>query len=470
MLLTNEDYLNIERDLCKRSFADFVKRAWPVLEPSTELKWGWAVQAICDHLEAVHYGQIKRLLMNVPPGSMKSLLVGVMFPAWEWGPRGRPETRYLGTAHKQDLAVRDNMKCRRLITSGWYQSLWSVELTGDQNAKTKFENSKTGFREAMAFTSMTGARGDRVLLDDPHSVDDANSSAYLEAANTTFREALPSRVNNNDSAIIIIMQRLHENDVSAHALELGYDHLVIPMRYEGESRSKTALGWTDPRTQHGELMFPERFSEQQVVELEDSLLEYATAGQLQQRPSPRAGGLIKPERIEIVDALPAKARRFTRGWDLAATKDAGDATAGVKLTIIDGVTYIIDLTHARGTADEVENLLVSTSQLDGNDTTQSIPQDPGQAGKSQASYLSKKLAGVTFEFTTESGDKAVRASPVIAQINAGNVKMVRAPWNQAFIEEMKLFPKGKYDDRIDGLSRAYNKHALDGYTDYGSLL
>jgi len=393
MLLTNEDYLNIERDLCKRSFADFVKRAWPVLEPSTELKWGWAVQAICDHLEAVHYGQIKRLLMNVPPGSMKSLLVGVMFPAWEWGPRGRPETRYLGTAHKQDLAVRDNMKC-----------------------------------------------------------------------------PLPSRVNNNDSAIIIIMQRLHENDVSAHALELGYDHLVIPMRYEGESRSKTALGWTDPRTQHGELMFPERFSEQQVVELEDSLLEYATAGQLQQRPSPRAGGLIKPERIEIVDALPAKARRFTRGWDLAATKDAGDATAGVKLTIIDGVTYIIDLTHARGTADEVENLLVSTSQLDGNDTTQSIPQDPGQAGKSQASYLSKKLAGVTFEFTTESGDKAVRASPVIAQINAGNVKMVRAPWNQAFIEEMKLFPKGKYDDRIDGLSRAYNKHALDGYTDYGSLL
>lgn len=470
MILTNEDFLAIERELCNRSFAEFVKRAWPVLEPATELKWGWAVQAICDHLEAVHYGDIKRLLMNVPPGSMKSLLVGVMFPAWEWGPRKKPSLRYLGTAHKQDLAVRDNLKCRRLVTSPWYQSLWGVQLTGDQNAKTKFENNATGFREAMAFTSMTGARGDRVLLDDPHSVDDANSPAHLEAANTTFREALPSRVNNEKSAIIIIMQRLHENDVSAHALELGYEHLVIPMRYEGESRSRTSLNFVDPRSENGELMFPDRFNEKQVVELENSLMEYATAGQLQQRPSPRSGGAIKPNNIEIIEALPAGAKRFIRGWDLAATKDAGDATAGVKLTILNGITYIVDVEHERGSADEVEKLLVNTSKLDGMNTEQSIPQDPGQAGKSQAAYLSKKLAGINFEFTTESGDKSVRASPVIAQINAGNVKMIAAPWNKAFIEEMKLFPKGKHDDRIDGLSRAYNKAALTPYIDYGSIL
>jgi len=216
------DRLDLEREACKRKLSTFAKEAWHVLEPATELKWGWALDAICEHLEAVSNGDILQLLMNVPPGSMKSLLTGVIFPAWEWGPLNKPEMRYLGTAHKQDLAVRDNLKCRRLIQSQWYQERWPLILTGDQNAKTKFENDKTGFREAMAFGSMTGSRGDRVILDDPHSVDDANSPTKLAADITTFREALPSRVNNDKSATIVIMQRLNEGDVSAVALELDY--------------------------------------------------------------------------------------------------------------------------------------------------------------------------------------------------------------------------------------------------------
>ena len=169
-MLTNDDFKAIDIELCQRSLAEFAQQAWHVLEPSTPLKWGWCLDAICEHLEAVNSGQIKRLLMNVPPGSMKSLLTGVIFPAWEWA-RGEQEYRYLGTAHNQTLAVRDNMKCRRLIQSEWYKSMFAVELTSDQNAKTKFENSKTGFREAMSFTGMTGSRGDRVILDDPLSAD-----------------------------------------------------------------------------------------------------------------------------------------------------------------------------------------------------------------------------------------------------------------------------------------------------------
>lgn len=266
-----------ERELCRRSLAAFAKRAWPILEPATPLKWGWALDAMCEHLEAISRGEILRFLANVPPGSMKSLLTGVIWPAWEWGPLGRPELRYLGTAHKQDLAVRDSTKCRRLIQSAWYQSLWPVRLVGDQNAKTKFENDATGFREAMAFTGMTGSRGDRVILDDPHSVDDANSATKLAADILTFREALPSRVNNDQSAIAIIMQRLHERDVSAVALDLGYEHLCLPMRYE-EGRSRWVVGKGDPRKAEGELMFPERFPEPVVVELEKFLGAYATAG------------------------------------------------------------------------------------------------------------------------------------------------------------------------------------------------
>ena len=203
--LTHEDRLAVERELSRRSLADFAKLAWHVLEPSTPLRWGWALDAICQHLEAVTYGDIKRLLMNVPPGTMKSLLTGVIFPAWEWGPAGLPSRRFIGTAHKQDLAIRDAMKCRRLIQSRWYQERWPVGLVTDNNAKLRFENTATGFREAMAFTSMTGARGDRVILDDPLSADDANSEAALNAAEVTFTEALPTRVNNEDSAIIVIM-------------------------------------------------------------------------------------------------------------------------------------------------------------------------------------------------------------------------------------------------------------------------
>ena len=309
MNLSEADFLEIEREYCRRSLAAFARQAWKILEPATPLKWGWAVQSICDHLEAVTDGKIKRLLMNVPPGSMKSLLVSVIWPAWEWGPRGMPEKRFLSTAHKQDLAIRDSTKSRRLIQSAWFQKLWPLKLTGDQNAKTKFENEKTGFRESMAFTSMTGARGDRVILDDPHSVDDANSAAKLAADIITFREALPSRVNNEESAIIIIMQRLAVGDVSDVALGLGYTHLCIPMRYE-VGRSRHVVGDGDPRHVDGELMFPDRFSEQQVAELEQSLGIYAAAGQLQQRPSPRGGGVFRDEWIKYWQTLPQLEHRM----------------------------------------------------------------------------------------------------------------------------------------------------------------
>lgn len=288
-----------DRRIAEESLAEFVQQAWHVLEPTTELKWGWALEAICDHLEAVTKGDIRRLLMNVPPGSCKSLLTGVFWPAWEW--QTRPSLRYLSTAHKQDLAIRDNLKCRRLIQSEWYQARWPVKLVGDNNQKTKFENDKTGFREAMAFTSMTGSRGDRVILDDPLSVDDANSEAALNAAESTFREALPTRVNNDESAIVVIMQRLHEKDTSGIILKerLGYEHLCLPMEYEKARHCKTSIGFIDPRKKEGELMFPERFSAPTIEQYKRTLGETAYAGQMQQSPAPAGGGILKVGHFQL---------------------------------------------------------------------------------------------------------------------------------------------------------------------------
>jgi predicted phage terminase large subunit-like protein len=459
--LTAADRLAIERELCRRSLADFARMAWPILEPATPLKWGWALDAICAHLEAVTRGEIGRLLMTVPPGTMKSLLTGVIWPAWEWGPAGLPEKRVLSTAHKQDLALRDNLKCRRLIQSDWYQARWPIRLTGDQNAKTKFENDRTGFREAMAFASMTGARGDRVILDDPLSADDANSEAALLAAERTFLEALPTRVNNDRSAIVVIMQRLNERDPAGLILSRGlpYIHLCLPMRFEPERRCVTAWA-SDPRERDGELLFPERFPEATVADLERILGSYATAGQLQQRPTPRGGGLFKREWFQTVDALPAGSR-LARGWDLAATDSAeAAATAGVLMARApDGRFIVVDVRREQLSPAGVQRLLKATADQDRatyGRVRGSIPQDPGQAGKAQARFLlTQTLVGHDYHASPETGDKETRALPFAAQAEAGNVFLMPGQWNAAFLDEIALFPLGKWKDQVDAASRAF---------------
>lgn len=458
------DLIALEREACRRSLATFAKRAWHVLEPATPLKWGWALDAICAHLEAVSRGDVKRLLMNVPPGTMKSLLTGVIWPAWEWGPSGMPQKRFLATAHKQDLAIRDNVKCRRLIQSEWYQTRWPVPLVHDQNMKTKFETTSTGFREAMAFTSMTGARGDRVILDDPLSADDANSEAALMAAELSFLEALPTRINNDQSAIVVIMQRLHERDTSGLILSKGlpYVHLCLPMRFEAERRCQTAIGFVDPRQADGELLFPDRFPEAQVAELERTLGSYATAGQLQQRPVPRGGGLFKKAWFGTVKALPVGCR-FVRGWDLAATEDAeAAATAGVLLAQApDGRFIVASAVREQLGPMGVERLMKSTAEQDRANygaVRGSFPQDPGQAGKAQAQHIMRHvLSGFDYHFSPETGDKETRALPLAAQAEAGNVFLLEGEWNAAFLDEIAVFPMGKWKDQVDAASRAFTE-------------
>ncbi|AZV00263.1 phage terminase large subunit [Paracoccus kondratievae] len=458
LTLTEADRLAIERELCRRSLADFAKLAWPILEPATPLKWGWALDAICQHLEAVSDGRINRLLMNVPPGTMKSLLTAVIWPAWEWGPRGMPEKRFISTAHKQDLAVRDNLKCRRLIQSEWYQARWPLALTSDQNAKTKFENDKTGFREAMAFTSMTGARGDRVILDDPLSADDANSQAALLAAERTFLEALPTRVNNEQSAIVVIMQRLHEQDTSGLILSQGlpYTHLCLPMRFEPDRRCTTSIGFTDPRTEVDELLFPERFSAAQVDELERTLGSYATAGQLQQRPSPRGGGILKDEWWRYWTALPEiewraiyadTAQKAKESSDYSVFQCWGRSKAG----------QAVLLDQIRGKWEAPELLAQARAFWAKHKAVQGL-------GSLRAFKIEDKSSGTGLiqQFKREGGvpvigiprvagqDKVTRAMDAAPSIEAGQVLLPQsASWLSDFLAEASAFPNGAHDDQLD---------------------
>lgn len=309
----DKQLIDLDRKISENSLVEFVKLAWHVVEPGADYVHGWHIDFICEHLEAITDGVeledgafYNRLLVNVPPGAMKSLLTGVFWPAWWWGPRNEPHKRFLCASHSQSLAIRDSTKMRRLVASEWYQDRWGdrVKLTGDQNAKTKFETTATGFREAVAAGSITGSRGDIVIIDDPHSVESAASDAMRASTAEWFLEAVPTRLNNPvKSAIVVIMQRLHEEDVSGIILEkgLGYDHIMLPMRYDPARSVPTLLGIEDPRSEEGELLFPARFPEEVVDRDERVMGKYAAAGQFQQEPIPRGGGIIKAEWWKLWD-------------------------------------------------------------------------------------------------------------------------------------------------------------------------
>lgn len=458
---------SIHREISERSLSGFIRSAWPVLEPSQPYVHGWHIDAMSEHLEAVTDGEITRLLINVPPGMMKSMEVSVFWPAWEWGPKGMSYLRYLTSSYSEDYVKRDSRRMRDLVTSDWYKEIWGDEISLIRTGEAAFANNKTGWREGKPFRSLTGGRGDRVIIDDPHSTETAESEKERGTTTRIFLESVPTRLNNPaTSAIVVIMQRLHERDVSGAILakDLGYEHLMLPMEFEADRKCVTSIGFEDPRTVDGELLFPERFSKEVVDRDKRVMGLYATAGQFQQRPAPRGGGMFKRDNFAIVDSVPEGGRVF-RGWDLAATESETAAwTAGVKMTRVNNEFYISHVERFRGTAGVVQRKMVSTAETDGRTVRISIPQDPGQAGKAQAKYLIGELSGFRAKATPESGDKVTRAQPFAAQVEAGNVKILRAPWNEDYLSEMETFPHGAYMDQVDATSRVFNELSGRGQT------
>lgn len=449
------------RQKCK-TLVGFVREAWKVLEPNTALVWNWHLDAICAHLEAVTDGRINRLLINVPPGSSKSLLVSVLWQAWEWGPKGLRSMRYLTTAFNDGPVKRDTRKCRDLILSAWYQSLWpEVHLT--RTGETSFANDNTGTREGIAFGSLTSQRGDRLIIDDPHSTETAESDAERATTTRKFREGASDRLNDLEkSAIVVIMQRLHADDVSGTIikLKLPYVHLCLPMEFEPKTACRTSIGFADPRVNDGDLMDPVRFPRAAVAALKVVKGSYAYAGQYQQRPTPREGGLFK--RIWFEGKLRRQAPpgvRWVRHWDLAATKKVTAArTAGVKLgRALDGSFWVGHVVKTQDEGNAVRMLIKGTAEVDGKSVAISLPQDPGQAGKVQATDMVSMLAGWNVHAEPETGDKATRAEPFSVQCEAGNVYLVEGEWNSDYLDELCLFPGGSFKDQVDASSGAFGQ-------------
>ena len=464
---------DIDKELAERSLSEFVQQAWHIVEPGTTYQHNFHIDAICEHLEAVHRREIRRLCINIPPRFMKSLLVSVLYPVWTW--INNPYHKFLSASYGESLSVRDALKSRRIIQSAWFQVRWGdrFQLTGDQNQKTRYDNNKTGYRIATSVDGLgTGEGGDDILIDDPHNIKDTNSEVKLVKTITWHDETMQTRLNDpKTGAFIYIMQRSNEQDISGHILSknLELTHLCLPMRYEGE-RSKTTvimpetgLPFKDPRSIEGELLWPERFPEKEVTDLEKAMGSYAAAGQLQQRPSPREGGFLKRRWFELVRKEPEEVVARVRFWDQAATaaikkKVNPDWTAGARMSLTkDGIIYLEHVARLQESPHKVEKETKYWATMDGPGCQIYIEQEPGASGKNNISFYTRYvLQDFTVRGMRPTGPKESYVDAFAAYAEAGNVKVVIGEWNEPFFSQSEMFPMAEKDDIIDAVAKAFH--------------
>ena len=459
--------IDLDRELVARhGLRAFMQLAWPVIEGvDSRFIGNWHIDAIAEHLEAVSRGEIRRLMVAIPPRHMKSLSAAVTWPVWDW--IAHPQRRFMFSSYSFALSVRDALKSRRILQSGWLRARWGhFKLISDQNTKTRYENDKTGMRLSTSVRSMaTGEGGDVVCVDDPHLVREAESELRREGTLTWWDEQMSSRLNDpKRGAYVVIHQRVHERDLIGHLLTkaspIPWTYLCLPAEYEPDHPHRW---FRDPRREIGELLWPEHQTREAIDALKTAFGPYAAAGQLQQRPAPRSGGIFKRDWFGRVRAVPPDTV-FVRGWDLAGTskqiiKSDPDWTVGAKVGWSPslGKWLIVDVIRFREEWHTVQQRMLAVSAADGLDTMIQLPRDPAQAGKGQAADLLRLLSRFTAYADPVTGDKMARALKWAAKAGSGLVLLVDGPWNDDFLAEIAGFPTGAHDDQVDAVSSAFDR-------------
>lgn len=451
----------ILKALAEASFYEYVKQAWRVIE-TVPFKDGRHIRVICGLLQQISEGKLKDVVLNMPPRHMKSLLVSVLWPTWEW--IKRPEEKFLCVSYDKALAEELGTKARKVIQSEWYQLNWGhvYQLSTDQNAKHSYTNDKNGARISIQMGgNITGKGGSRLILDDPN--DPSAKPAERAEALAFFSEKLQSRLNDPNNPSLIVQQRTAEDDITGFVLENKrpehpFTHVCLPAKYEKDSPSPY-----DWRTEEGQPLWPELYPVEALDRLQRFMDPSTIAGQYQQRPQSKTGGSFDVSQMETVDSIPAGSA-YLRAWDFAGTDGAGDWTVGVLLAIApDGVTYFCDVVREQLRSDDVEQLVKATFEMDGPSVPVCIPQDPGQAGLSQVRhYQLLVIPEADLRVRKPTGAKEVRWAPLAAQMRAGLVKMLKGEWNKELVKELHLCPKGKWDDQADAGSDAYNEIVANG--------
>lgn len=493
----------VEREQSKRrasaNLYEFVKQSWHVVEPSVPFVPSWHIEEICEHLQAVSSGDITRLLINIPPRHSKSTIASVMWPAWEW--ISEPEEKFLCASYSGVLSIRDNLKTRRLIQSPWYQERWgkSFQLAGDQNAKQRFENDKTGYRIATSVGgTATGEGGSRLLIDDPHGAQDAQSDALRSSAIEWFDTVWSTRLNDpKRDAMVTIMQRLHQKDLSGHILEDigGWEHICIPAEWDGKRRT-TVLGSYDPRKVKGELICPDRFGPKELETLKKALGAYGASGQLQQDPVPSVGGVLDVSHFKL---WPADQRRppleyVLQSYDTAFTglPDAKSKTkADPSTCTVYGIfthkgvknAILLDAWDEYLTYPQLRKRAVDdyTSEYGADQTPKAGMPTKGrrpdrvlieQKASGQSLIQDLRLAKVPIVgYNPGNADKVSRAHVAAPILELGVIwipESTKNPgkpvtWAEPFLSQLKKFPVAEHDDYVDTFTQAMIYFKNDGW-------
>lgn len=341
----------------------FTRRAFRVVDPGTPFEYNWHLDCIGEHLNAVHCGDIKRLIINMPPRSLKSISVSVAFPAWLLG--RDPSAKVIVGSYAQDLALKHSVDTRFLLESPWYRSLFpATTIAGDQNEKRKFQTTERGHRISCSVGSgITGEGGDYLIVDDPHNPMEALSDVQREVALTWFDQTFISRQNDKrNSRIIVVMQRLHTRDLTGHLLEKGgWHHLCLPaVAKERTVITVPTLGYSYTR-EEGEYLHAKREGKAEIEQLRNDLGSYAFAGQYMQSPAPEGGGEFKLSDIQYYENVETfKDMNIYILVDPAnEKKESSDYTAMVVIGLgQDQNYYLLDIVHDKLNGTESTNALI----------------------------------------------------------------------------------------------------------------
>jgi predicted phage terminase large subunit-like protein len=456
------------RAYTKQSFYGFVQEFWDVVIPEDPV-WNWHIEYLCNELqfvaERVFDGLPKAydLIINISPGSTKSTLCSIMFPAWCW--TRMPSARLIGASYTHNLAMDLSRKNRDVVLSDKFRQCFpEIQLRDDQSAKSYFINKQGGSRYSVGVGgSVTGLHGHFLIVDDPLDPNKAISEAELKTANRWMKETLPTRkVDKLITPTILIMQRLHQDDCAQNMIDRAEEggakirHICLP----GEITPDVKPVELRARYIDG-LMDVNRLNRAVLKEMFVALGEYGYAGQILQRPVPLGGGMFKTDKIRVVDAPPYDIKRKLRYWDKAASHNKGAYTVGALLCEdVKGGIGILDIQRGQWEMHTREAKILSTAQVDGRKVRIWIEQEPGSGGKDSAEWTVANLRGFRAQpdkVGSSEGSKELRAEPFASQVNAGNVWMVRSDWNREYLNELSYFPFSKYKDQTDASSGAFNK-------------
>jgi predicted phage terminase large subunit-like protein len=440
--------------LLRTRLAAFTQKTFRTVDPGATYLHNWHIDLIAEYLEACTRREIKRLIINIPPRYLKSISVSVAWPAWLLGKN--PSQRIIAASYSDRLSLKHSVDCRLVMQSEWYRRVFpGVILTGDQNEKSKFVTTARGQRFATSVGgTATGDGGNFLIVDDPHNPTQALSPVQRETALTWFDQTFSNRLDDKaNGVIVVVMQRLHANDLSGHLLAKGgWEHLCIP----GVAETKTVIDFGRVKTvrEPGDVLHPARESSEAIDRQKIEMGSYAFAGQYQQRPAPAEGGIFKADWFKRYAAPQESYEQIVQSWDTAFKPNqindpSACTTWGVRK---DG----FDLLHVLARRMEYPDLKSLTIRHAAEWNATAVLIEDKASGQSLIQDLRREtqLPVVPVSVSAKSGDKTTRASAVSAMVEAGRLFLPRhAPWLTDYEAEMLTFPNANHDDQVDSTTQ-----------------